>query len=287
MSASKFKFKHLGFSLLLIGCVFSGCTSKEESDSKAPAVSKQDWEEAVPVLAPVAPVQPAPTEQTAAKIATPAASIAPAPIKIPPEPEAVDGLQPYIQAGPKLLEQTIVQDLLKQAKGKVQVIEFFNYPCRWCAYIDPNLQDWLKTKPEDVIFMRVPVLFHANWSIFCKIYYAIERLAAERGIPNTAPIHAAFFEKVSQNTDIGQDMPAIYGFFVEQGLAKPNAQAPFEELLNKLEDNSDLFFAYRIKAIPTFVVQGKKGIYSTNINKAGGSAENVFKVIDYLTAINR
>ena len=203
----------------------------------------------------------------------------------PQEPEAVNGLIPYVEANAKFAEQKLVQDLLKQANGKVQVIEFFNYPCPWCAQIDPALQAWLQVKPKNVTFIRVPALFYPQWEIYSKIYYTIENLAAKNHIQNTAPIHGAFFDLVSQNLAIGHEMPAVYAFFVQQGLAQPNAEAAFAEKLNATDPHAELFFAYRIKAIPTFVIQGKKGIYSTNISQAG-SSENVFNVVNYLAAIN-
>lgn len=262
--------------VILIG----GCTREESSSEKQPVgFSKQDWH-IVPAKKSVkssdtntSPLQP----KILNKVSEP----------MPPqEPEPVNGLVPYVEANSKFAEQAAVQDLLKQAKGNVQVIEFFNYPCPWCAHIDPVLQAWLNVKPKNLSFIRVPVVFYPQWEIYSKVYYLIESLAATHHIQNTAPIHGAFFDLVSQNLAIGQDLPAIYAFFVQQGLAQPNTEVAFIAKLNAMDPHADLFFTYRIKAIPTFVVQGKKGIYSTNISQAG-SSENVFKVVDYLAAINR
>ena len=285
--------KTKGLESILLSLVWSslflslvGCTPEEKDHSKTQAIAEQqEWKPAkaqpLPLVKPAAAPQAQIPEQLPPPV--PLTQARTTPLK---EPEAVNGLLPFIEATPKLSELTIIKDLYKQAQGKVQVIEFFNYPCRWCAHIDPTLQAWLRTKPKDVMFIRIPVLFHPNWAIFSKAYYLIETIAKEQGIKDTAPIHAALFEKVTQNLNMGHDLSAMYAFFVEQGLVKPNTEPAFIEKLSNTDDHADLFFAYRIKAIPTFVVHGKKGIYSTNIN-ASGSAENVFKVIDYLTAINR
>ena len=45
------------------------------------------------------------------------------------------------------------------AKGKVEVIEFFWYGCPHCYDFEPELSAWVKRQPKDVVFKRVPVAF--------------------------------------------------------------------------------------------------------------------------------
>ena len=42
---------------------------------------------------------------------------------------------------------------------KVEVREFFFYGCPHCFDAEPIVEDWLKSKPQDVNFVRTPVLF--------------------------------------------------------------------------------------------------------------------------------
>ena len=91
-------------------------------------------------------------------------------------PETIKPTPPYLEASSKVLEQEIVQDLIKKANGKTQVIEFFSYGCHWCAEGEPYVEQWLKTKPDNVVFIRVPVLFAASWVNLAKVYYVIEAL---------------------------------------------------------------------------------------------------------------
>ncbi|MDX1351420.1 MAG: thiol:disulfide interchange protein DsbA/DsbL, partial [Thiomicrorhabdus sp.] len=45
-----------------------------------------------------------------------------------------------------------------------QVIEVFGYSCPHCYHLEPSLHEWLKNKPKDVHFERMPVVFnHPNW----------------------------------------------------------------------------------------------------------------------------
>src|SRR4051795_12470090 len=46
---------------------------------------------------------------------------------------------------------------------KIQVIEFFSYGCPHCADLEPEMQNWMKTVPADVQFVRVPVMFQDRW----------------------------------------------------------------------------------------------------------------------------
>ena len=51
--------------------------------------------------------------------------------------------------------------VLKQAQptesgAKVEVIEFFWYGCPHCNALQPSLHAWLKRKPADVEFRRIP-----------------------------------------------------------------------------------------------------------------------------------
>ena len=49
------------------------------------------------------------------------------------------------------------------APGRIEVIEFFYYGCESCSRLEPQLQAWLKTLPQDVSFRRVPALRRTAW----------------------------------------------------------------------------------------------------------------------------
>src|SRR5574342_688552 len=58
---------------------------------------------------------------------------------------------------------------------KVEVIEFFWYGCPHCSSLQPSLRAWLKRKPADVEFKRVPAVFQDSWMPLTKAYYEIGR----------------------------------------------------------------------------------------------------------------
>ncbi len=48
--------------------------------------------------------------------------------------------------------------------GKVEVVELFWYGCSHCYRFEPSLQKWLKNKPDDVVFLRIPAQLNKSWS---------------------------------------------------------------------------------------------------------------------------
>ena len=45
----------------------------------------------------------------------------------------------------------------------IEVRELFWYYCPHCFNIEPKVQSWLKTKPNDVQFIRQPAVFSERW----------------------------------------------------------------------------------------------------------------------------
>ena len=63
---------------------------------------------------------------------------------------------------------------------KVEVIEFFWYGCPHCNALQPSLRTWLKQKPADVDFRRVPAVFDDSWVPLTRAYYTLDAMGAAR-----------------------------------------------------------------------------------------------------------
>src|SRR6185436_17356705 len=61
----------------------------------------------------------------------------------------------------------------------IEVIKFFSYGCPHCGELEPALQAWLKNKPADVQFRRIPVMFQPRWENLAKVYYTLDALGEE------------------------------------------------------------------------------------------------------------
>ena len=59
---------------------------------------------------------------------------------------------------------------------RIEVLEFFWYGCPHCNALQPPLRAWLRQKPADVDFKRVPAVFDNSWLPLTWAYYALEAM---------------------------------------------------------------------------------------------------------------
>lgn len=166
----------------------------------------------------------------------------------------------------------------------VQVIEFFNYGCPWCAYIDPTVEKWLKTKPHNVEFNRVPLAFESGWDTYAKAYYLAKALKIENKITPLlfTAIHGSDDTK---NNDL-TSTAAITDFFVKQGVK----QSVVENAMNnaspsmalQLQEGPRLMKQYNVNTMPTFLI-GEK--YKVGLEQAK-SPERLMAIVNYLVKLD-
>ena len=165
------------------------------------------------------------------------------------------------------------------ADGRIEVIEFFYYGCPVCYETQPFLSRWLGTAPEYVAIRRVPALSTEAWEPFAKLFYTLETLG-QVGRLHWAVYDHFHFENVRLDDEkIMADWVARNGIerqkFVEvygsSGVAAKVAQA------------RALLKAYDVRAVPTFIVDGK---FLTTARLAGGT-EHVVQAVDHLVKLAR
>ena len=170
-----------------------------------------------------------------------------------------------------------IQDFIKEDYGKIQVIEFFNYGCFWCSRLHPILRSWARTKPINVVFYSIPVIFNEKWEILGKAYFIVKNLG------KTDTLDAEFFTAIHQNhLDLG-DEKHLKEFFNKKGVPEKE----FSELYQSFTVNSALARAealanaYHIALSPVIVVNAPSGSYLLTA-KAAGTEEALKSVLNYL-----
>src|SRR5687768_4441697 len=75
--------------------------------------------------------------------------------------------QPYAQVNPP-----------QPAEGgdKIEVIEFFWYMCPHCHSLEPDVAEWTKKLPPDVVFRRVPAIPNDQWAVPAQMFYTLEAM---------------------------------------------------------------------------------------------------------------
>lgn len=136
--------------------------------------------------------------------------------------------------------------------GKIEVLEFFAYSCPHCNTIEPMVQKWAKTLPENVVLKPVPVAFNASMADLQKLYYSLESL-------NRLDLHPAVFKAIHTERKRIYDAKAIIDWVADQGVDRK----AFEEVFNsfgvksKIMRADELAKAYKIEGTPSIAVGGK------------------------------
>jgi thiol:disulfide interchange protein DsbA len=63
-----------------------------------------------------------------------------------------------------------------ESGSKIEVIEFFSYGCPHCYTLQAPLRAWLKRKPADVEFRRMPAVFQDSMLPLARIYYTLDAM---------------------------------------------------------------------------------------------------------------
>jgi thiol:disulfide interchange protein DsbA len=160
---------------------------------------------------------------------------------------------------------------------KVQVIEFFNYGCPACNHFEPALEKWLLTKPADVAFERVPVVFHPEWDILARAYY----VAKDLGVADK--MSPVIFKAIHQQGEDLSTPDALAKLFAQYGVKEQdfNNALHFSPGIDaQMMRGDNLMGVYQVFQIPTLIINGK---YRTDLGMAG-SAERMILIENYLIA---
>jgi len=157
---------------------------------------------------------------------------------------------------------------------KIEVAEFFWYGCHHCYHFEPSITAWLKTKANDVDFVRIPAIWHADMTLHAKMFYTAQQL-------NKLPeLHEAFFTAMQVGKMKLNSADQIQKMFVERGVSADE----FNKMFNSFGTDSMVKQAQakangsKISGTPEMVVNGK---YRVSARLAGSQA-GMLKVVDFL-----
>jgi len=160
------------------------------------------------------------------------------------------------------------------AKGKVEVIEFFWYGCPHCYEFEPELKGWIKRQNKDVVFKKVPIAFREELMPHSQLFYALETLGKGDALNDKVMFAMHRENKRLLNENEIADWVATQGVDRNAFLAAYRSFA----VLSKARAANQLGNAYRIDGVPTVAVQGK---YITSPSIAGSRAKAV-NIMDFL-----
>jgi thiol:disulfide interchange protein DsbA len=158
--------------------------------------------------------------------------------------------------------------------SRVEVREIFWYGCPHCYNLEPAINKWLKTKPANAQFVRMPGTLRPSWEPHARAFYAFEALGV------TDKLHSAFFDAIHAQNQMLDTESSIAEFVAKHGVDK----ASFLKAYNSFSINAHVKNAmqmeqrYGIDGVPTLIVDGK---FKTSISLAGGH-DALMQLVDYL-----
>ena len=139
------------------------------------------------------------------------------------------------------------------APGKIEVVEFFWYSCPHCNRFEPQLEDWAKKMPKDVILRRAPIAFRPDFEPQQRLYFVLE------GMNKVDELHKKVFYAIHVEKQALNTLPLIADWVEKQGIDK----AKFTEAYNsfpvatKTRKATLLQDAYKVDGVPALGVAGK------------------------------
>jgi thiol:disulfide interchange protein DsbA len=156
----------------------------------------------------------------------------------------------------------------------VEVVELFWYGCPHCYQLEPLLKEWLKNKPADVDFVRMPAILGPRWELLTRAYYTAELLGV------TDEIHQPLFAAIHDKRRAFRNEDDLAKFFAEHGVDEKAFRDTYNSfgVAAKVNRSREMTKRYGITGVPTMVVNGK---YRTSASTAG-SHELMLTVVDKL-----
>jgi len=140
-----------------------------------------------------------------------------------------------------------------ESDGKIEVLEFFWYGCIHCYNLEPRLETWLKTKPADVAFRRVPAVLSERWGHDAAVFYAFEALGV------LDKLHRPFFDAIHRERLRTDNMPALNAWLEKNGVEPKKFDATVRSfgVQSKVKRAIRLTSDYKVDGTPSMAVQGR------------------------------
>jgi thiol:disulfide interchange protein DsbA len=168
---------------------------------------------------------------------------------------------------------------------KVEVMEVFWYACPHCFDLEPFIQSWLKKKPANVEFVRVPIMWGPVHRAHAHLFYTLQAL-------QRSDLDQKVFETIhnDHNMLFANNEPETLNLQIQFAVAHGINADAFRTAYNSFTVSSNLARAeeltarYHVEGVPLIIVNGK---YETDVGKAGGPSELIALISDLVASEKR
>jgi protein dithiol oxidoreductase (disulfide-forming) len=169
--------------------------------------------------------------------------------------------------------------------NKIEVIEFFWYGCPHCHNLQAPLEAWLKRKPADVEFRRVPAVFQESWLPLTRAFYTMEAMGV------TDKLHHAVFSAIHDQKMRLQDTKVLFDWVASKGVDRQKFIDTYNSFAvqGRAKRAMEITRNYDIPGTPAIVVQGRYLTAPSMVLKSDRSIDypRYFQVVDQVIATAR
>lgn len=168
---------------------------------------------------------------------------------------------------------------------KVEVIEFFWYGCPHCNNMQPSLRAWLKKKPADVEFRRVPAVLQDTWVPLTRAYYALDAMGL------TDRLHHEVFAAIHEHKVRLQDPKVLFDWVANRGVDRKRFMDTYNSfgVQSRVQRSIDMTRNYDVPFTPVVVVDGRYITAPSMTLKPDNSVDygRYYQVLDQVIAMAR
>jgi thiol:disulfide interchange protein DsbA len=168
---------------------------------------------------------------------------------------------------------------------RIELLEFFWYGCPHCNALQPSLTAWLKRKPADVEFKRVPAVFQDSWVPLTKLYYTLDAMGL------VDKLHHEVFAAIHEKRIRLQDPNVLFDWVAKQGVDRNKFAQTYNSFAvqSHTQRAKEITARYDIPGTPALVVDGKYLTAPSRILKADHTIDydRYFRVLEEVIALAR
>jgi thiol:disulfide interchange protein DsbA len=177
-----------------------------------------------------------------------------------------------------------------ESGNKIEVIEFFWYGCPHCNSLQPSLKTWLKRKPADVEFKRIPAVFQESWVQLARTYYALEAMGLVDKLHHE--IFAAIHEQRTLDPrTLAKDPKPLFDWVGTKGVDQKKFTDTYNSFAvqSRTQRSIELTRVYDVPGTPALVIDGRYLTAPSMTLRPDNSVdyERFFHVVDQLIATAR
>jgi thiol:disulfide interchange protein DsbA len=160
---------------------------------------------------------------------------------------------------------------------KIEVLEVFMYSCPHCFHLEPTIAEWLKTKPANVEFRRMPAVFGPKVEPHARAFYAAELM----GVLDDFSV--ALFDALHVNKQGVWDEEALVKLAGDNGIDPGEFRKAYNSFFVRMKVNraAEMGRRYGVDGVPAMIVNGK---YRTSPSQTGGN-DKMMLVVNHLIGV--